>query len=325
MQFSRISETAHYVPSKCVTNDDLSELMDTSDEWITSRTGIKKRHISTGEITSDLAAKVAEQLLNKRQVVAETVDFIIVATMTPDFATPSTACLVQSKVGLKNSFAFDVSAACSGFVYALSVGSALIESGKYRLGMVIGAETLSRVVDWEDRSTSVLFGDGAGGVLLEACSEKRFIAESLHSDGTRGMALTAGQLSQATPFFENELDYNSKLSMNGREIFDFAIREVRRNISDVVEKSPFDIAEVDYLLLHQANMRIIKSIAKKLKISEERFLMNMSSYGNTSGASIPILLDEAVENKTLSIGSGQKVVFTGFGGGLTWGSLLVEL
>lgn len=326
MQFSRIVESAHYVPQKCVTNDDLSELMDTSDEWIATRTGIKARHVTEGMTTSDLGVEVAKILIQKNGCQSKNIDFIIVATMTPDYATPSTACLVQAKINAVNAFSFDISAACTGFVYALSVANSLIESGRYKKGIVIGAETLSRVLDWDDRSTAVLFGDGAGGVILEATSEKHFIAEALHSDGARGLALTSGRLSQSTPFSHVvESDFSNKLYMNGREIFDFATREVRMNISEVIDKSPYELSDIDYFLLHQANMRIIKSIAKKMKLPEERFLMNMMSYGNTSGASIPILLDEAIEKQQLSIGSGQKLVLTGFGGGLTWGSLLIEL
>lgn len=200
MAFAKISQAAYYVPSQVVTNDDLSKIMDTSDEWIASRTGIKERRISQTEDTGDLASQVAEQLLQKAALKAEEIDFIIVATITPDSMMPSTAARVQAAIGAVNAFAFDLTAACSGFIFALSVAEKLIKSGQYRKGLVIGAEVLSKTIDWTDRATAVLFGDGAGGVLLEADSSEHFLAESIHSDGRRGESLTSGNHAISSPF-----------------------------------------------------------------------------------------------------------------------------
>lgn len=319
-KYTKITYTSRFVPENVVTNHQLSQLMDTSDEWIRTRTGIKQRHIVTEETTSDLCSKVAAQLLEKSSKAASEIDFILVATITPDFGMPSVACQVQGAIQASNAFAFDISAACSGFVYALSMADKLIQSGKYQTGIVIGGETLSKVLDWNDRSTAVLFGDGAAGVLVEATETQHVIDEKLQSDGVRWSSLTSGYGQNKSPFFKKEDEQSSYLQMDGRSIFDFAIKDVSKNILSLVDDST-----VDFLLLHQANVRIIDKIAKKTKIYREKFLTNMDHYGNTSAASIPILLDEAVEAGTLVIGSNQRVVLTGFGGGLTWGSILLTL
>ena len=297
--YARISCTSRYVPENCVTNHQLSEMMDTSDEWIHSRTGISERRIVTQENTSDLCHQVAKQLLEKSGKQASEIDFILVATVTP---------------------AFDISAACSGFVYALSMAEKLVLSGRYQTGLVIGGETFSKMLDWTDRSTAVLFGDGAAGVLIEAAETPHFLNEKLQADGQRWAALTSGYTINESPFYQGHEQASKTLQMEGRSIFDFAIKDVSQNILSLVTDET-----VDYLLLHQANVRIIDKIARKTKISREKFLTNMDKYGNTSAASIPILLDEAVENGTLILGSQQRVVLTGFGGGLTWGSLLLTL
>jgi 3-oxoacyl-[acyl-carrier-protein] synthase-3 len=319
-KYTKITYTSRFVPDNVVTNHQLSSFMDTSDEWIRTRTGIESRHIATKESTADLCTKVAQQLLAKSGKTPDAIDFIIVATITPDYGMPSVACQVQGALQAVNAFAFDISAACSGFVYALSMADKFIQSGKYQTGLVIGGETLSKVIDWQDRSTAVLFGDGAAGVMVEAADTCHFIDEKLQSDGQRGTSLTSGYVNNQSPFYEAINQQPSFLQMNGRAIFDFAINDVAKNIACIV-----DDASVDYLLLHQANVRIIDKIAKKTKIAREKFLTNMDQYGNTSAASIPILLDEAVEQKTLVIGSNQRVVLTGFGGGLTWGSILLTL
>ncbi|WP_430612220.1 beta-ketoacyl-ACP synthase III [Enterococcus sp. DIV0876] len=317
--FGKITATASYVPEKIVTNDDLSHLMDTSDEWIYSRTGIKERRISVGENTSDLCFKVAVRLLEKANIAPEELDFILVATITPDFNTPAVACQVQGMIGAANAFAFDISAACAGFVYALSMAEKLIRTGSKK-GLVIGGEVLSKVLDWEDRSSAVLFGDGAAGIVLEATNEQHILKESLKADGTRGMSLTSGFRSNHNPFSTNAPAYNACMQMVGREIFDFATRDVVKSIAEIIENQ-----EVDFYLLHQANARILDKVARKLKQPREQFLQNMQFYGNTSAASIPLLLDEEVKKGTLSLGSGQRVVFSGFGGGLTWGTMLATL
>jgi 3-oxoacyl-[acyl-carrier-protein] synthase-3 len=317
--FGKITATASYVPEKIVTNDDLSNLMDTSDEWIHSRTGIKKRRVAVGENTSDLCIRVAQTLLQDAQLSAESLDFILVATITPDFNTPAVACQVQGAIGAVNAFAFDISAACAGFVYALSMAEKLIRTGAKK-GLVIGGEVLSKVLDWNDRSTAVLFGDGAGGLLLEASSEQHLLKESLKADGTRGMSLTSGFRTNENPFSQNAPAYSACMQMIGREIFDFATRDVVASINDLIQDEA-----IDYFLLHQANSRILDKVARKLKQPREKFLQNMQDYGNTSAASIPLLLDEEIKRGTLSLGSGQKVVFSGFGGGLTWGTMLATL
>lgn len=317
--FGKITATASYVPDKIVTNDDLSHLMDTSDEWIYSRTGIKERRISVGENTSDLCGKVAVKLLDEANVNPEELDFILVATITPDFNTPAVACQVQGMIGATNAFAFDISAACAGFVYALSMAEKLIRTGSKK-GLVIGGEVLSKVLDWEDRSSAVLFGDGAAGVLIEASTKQHIIKESLKADGTRGMSLTSGFRSNQNPFSTNAPAYHACMQMAGREIFDFATRDVVSSIAEIIENE-----EVDYYLLHQANARILDKVARKLKQPRAQFLQNMQHYGNTSAASIPLLLDEEVKKGTLTLGSGQHVVFSGFGGGLTWGTMLAAL
>lgn len=320
-KFGKITATASYVPEKVVTNDQLAEIMDTSDEWIFSRTGIKQRHIATNENTSDLCTAVAQQLLTKSQTAPEELDFIIVATITPDYAMPSVACQVQGNIGAVNALAFDLSAACSGFVYGLATAEKFLRTGSQK-GLVIGGEVLSKVVDWQDRGTAVLFGDGAAGVLLETSDQPSILKESLKADGTRGMSLTSSFTPNQNPYFQEEASQSVHLAMNGREIFDFATRDVVKAIDQVIAE---DRESIDYFLLHQANSRILDKVSKKLKMPREKFLQNMDRYGNTSGASIPLLLDEAVTSGTLTIGSNQKLVLSGFGGGLTWGTLLLTL
>lgn len=320
-QYTKISCTARYVPSNVVINDQLSKIMDTSDEWIVSRTGIRSRHISIAENTSDLSTKVAGYLLEKSGKKANEIDFIIVATMTPDFGTPSVACQVQGRIGAHQAFAFDISAACSGFIYGLSVADKLIRTGK-KCGLVIGSETLSKVIDWQDRTTAVLFGDGAAGVLVEASPTQYFLNEKLCSDGTRNESLTSGYTENKNPYYKETEEVSKYLKMNGRQIYDFSLKDVTKNIKDILADEK---ETIDYFLLHQANKRIIEKISKKLAIPREKFLTNMESNGNTSAASIPLLLDESVDKGVLKLGSNQKIVLTGYGGGLTWGSLLVTL
>ncbi|MCL2112596.1 beta-ketoacyl-ACP synthase III [Lactococcus protaetiae] len=325
MTFAKITQVAHSVPKKVVSNDDLSKIMDTNDEWIYSRTGIKNRHISTGENTSDLAADVAQKLLTNASVSADSIDFIIVATITPDSLMPSTAARVQAKIGAINAFAYDLTAACSGFVFALSTAEKLLASGNYKRGIVIGAEVFSKIMDWSDRSTAVLFGDGAGGVLLENTGiQPLIIAEKLQTDGSRGDSLLSGLTDINTPFAT--VNYESKsLSMEGRAIFDFAVRDVPKNIKATLEEAQISSEEIDFYLLHQANSRILDKMAKKLGVERSKFLQNMQEYGNTSAASIPLLLSESVKNGIFTLDGKTKIVLTGFGGGLTWGTTIINL
>ena len=324
MKYARISQVAHYAPRQVITNADLAEIMDTSDEWISSRTGIKKRHLAYDESTSDLATKVAEKLLTKADLSADELDFIIVATITPDSLMPSTAARVQANIGAKKAFAFDLTAACSGFVFALSMGEKLIASGTYQKGLIIGSETLSKVVDWTDRGTAVLFGDGAGGVLLESTQRQYFLAEKQGTDGSRGEKLTSGFLGLSSPFAQETPD-QKYLAMDGRAIFDFAIRDVAQSISETIEASHLEVEDIDYFLLHQANERILNKMAKKLGVSRNKIPANMMEYGNTSAASIPILLSECVEQGIISLNGNQTILLSGFGGGLTWGTLIVTI
>lgn len=323
-QFAKISQVAHAVPSQVISNDDLSNIMETSDEWIASRTGIRRRHIVREEQTSDLASSVGRQLLEKSGLAPEELDFIIVATITPDSSMPSTAARVQASLGAVNAFAFDLTAACSGFVFALTTGEKLISSGRYQKGLIIGAEVLSKTVDWSDRSTAVLFGDGAGGVLLEATDRQHFLAEINRTDGARGQGLTSGFTGLTAPF-SDKTGHAPYLQMDGRAIFDFAIRDVTKTIAQVMELAGVTAEQVDYFLLHQANIRILDKMAKKLKVDRDKFPANMMEYGNTSAASIPILLSECVQAGTIRLDGSQTILMSGFGGGLTWGALVLTL
>lgn len=324
MVFARIAQAAVYAPEQVITNDDLSAIMDTSDEWISSRTGIRRRHITRNETTSDLGTQVAKQLISKAGLSAEDIDFIIVATITPDSLMPSTAARIQANVGAVNAFAMDLTAACSGFVFALATADKFIQSGMYKRGIVIGAETLSKTLDWSERSSSVLFGDGAGGVLIEASETKHFLAESLHTDGSRGFSLTSGKVGLSSPFSEEETD-DKFLKMDGRAIFDFAIRDVSKSIKALIEASDVAAEDLDYLFLHQANIRILDKIAKKIGVDVDKLPANMMEYGNTSAASVPILLSEYVDKGYIKLDGSQTVLFSAFGGGLTWGSLIVKI
>ena len=324
MAFAKISQIAHYVPEQVVTNHDLSQMMDTNDEWISSRTGIRQRHISRTESTSDLATEVAKKLMGDAGIAGEELDFIILATMTPDSMMPSTAARVQANIGAKKAFAFDLTAACSGFVFALSTAEKFMASGRFRKGLVIGSETLSKAVNWSDRSTAVLFGDGAGGVLLEVSDKQHFLAESLNSDGSRSECLTYGYSGLNSPFADQE-DADSFLKMDGRRIFDFAIRDVAKSIIQTIEDAPVEVGDLDYLLLHQANIRILDKMARKIGVDRDKFPANMMEYGNPSAASIPILLSECVDKGMIRLDGSQTILLSGFGGGLTWGTLILTI
>lgn len=324
MAFAKISQVAHYVPEQVVTNDDLAQIMDTNDEWISSRTGIKQRHISRTESTSDLATEVAKKLLKQAGIKGEDLDFIILATITPDSMMPSTAARVQANIGAKKAFAFDLTAACSGFVFALSTAEKFISSDRFQKGLVIGSETLSKAVDWSDRSTAVLFGDGAGGVLIESNEIPHFLAESLNSDGSRSECLTYGNSGLNSPFSDQE-NTDSFLKMDGRAVFDFAIRDVAKSIKETIGVSSIEARDLDYLLLHQANIRILDKMAKKIGVDREKLPANMMEYGNTSAASIPILLSECVEKDMIHLDGSQTILLSGFGGGLTWGTLILTI
>ena len=324
MYNSKITAFANYLPPKAVTNDDLSLMVETNDEWIKTRTGISKRHVSTGETAADLCIKAATKLIKNSGIDPLDVDVLIVATITPDFSTPNTACLVQAAIGADNAFAFDLSAACSGFVYAMSVADKYIKSGAAKNILVFGSEVLSAITDWSDRSSCVLFGDGAGGVLVQASEDcAGVIAEDIHSIGADGYKLTGNALYIDTPFFDNKKEKQPYLKMDGKAIFTFATKRVPQSVSAVLEKAGVSKDEIAYIVPHQANYRIVEAMAKKLSVPVEKFFMNIENCGNTSSASIPIALADMAEKNLLKEGS--KIVLTGFGGGLTWGSLLIEL
>lgn len=322
----QIIKTAKYLPKKILTNNDLSEIMETSDKWIYSRTGIHQRHISENENTSDLATKVAINLLNQEGLAAKDLKFIIVATMTPDYLTPSTAAIVQGNIGAEKAFCFDISAACSGFEYALSVAKNYLNENDY--GIVIGSEVVSKVLDWSDRSTSVLFGDGAAGALVKGVSLENdsLIAEKLITYGDLNNHLVSGFSDVKQHNFDNKDEnvFNSSFfKMNGREIYNFATRNVTKHIKEIVTEANIEFSDIDYFVLHQANNRLIKKIASKLDISEEKFPTNVEFYGNTSAASVPILLDELIKNKKIK--KGNTILICGFGGGLTIGAQILKM
>ncbi|MES2961925.1 MAG: beta-ketoacyl-ACP synthase III [Pseudomonadota bacterium] len=315
---SKISATGSYLPKKILLNAELAKTVDTSDEWITDRTGIKQRHVvSDGELTSDIATHAVLKTLEKAGKKAEEIDLIIVATTTPDLTFPATATTVQAKIGAINAFAFDIQAVCSGFVYALATADNFIKSGQVKNALVIGAETLSRIVNWEDRNTCVLFGDGAGAVLLEATSEENcgIIASDLHSDGTLNNLLktTGGpSLNQQTGFIE----------MAGKEVFKHAVEKMSKSVLSVLEKAGLTSKDIDLLVPHQANARILNAVATKLEIPEEKVVLTVHNHANTSAASIPLALDYA--NSQGRIKKGDVVVLEALGGGLTWGSVLLR-
>ena len=322
-----IRGTGSYLPGKIITNDDLSEVVDTNDEWISSRTGICQRHISEGETTSEMAAKAAVAALEDAEVSPEEVELIIVATMTGDEAMPGTACKVQKEIGAVHAACFDLSAACTGFVFALNTANAYLASGMYRNALVIGADMVSKVIDWTDRATCVLFGDGAGAVVL-TCTDKKGYRFISHSDGSMGNALMLEHhydrnLETEQHRLSIEQSASSKVSMDGQAVFRFAVRRVPQVIEEVLCVNGLSREEIDCYVLHQANQRIVEAVAKRLKEPLGKFPMNLQNYGNTSSASIPILLNELDQSKRLK--TGDRIVMAGFGGGLTWGASYIEL
>jgi 3-oxoacyl-(acyl-carrier-protein) synthase III len=319
---AKIIGTGSYFPDNIVTNDYLSTIVDTNDEWIRTRTGILERRISNGEGTSQIAAKAAKNALINAGIEAEEIEYIIVATMSGDHYLPNTACEVQSAIGAANATCFDINAACSGFVFALNTANAYIKAGIMNTALVIGAETLSRQIDWMDRSTCVLFGDGAGAVVLKATEESEGIISMVTgSNGLKGDVLTCAEREIVNPFVKKDIkiDY---MKMDGQEVFKFAVKVVPKCIEEVLEKAALKKEEIKYFVLHQANKRILESVAKRLDVSIEAFPMNLDRYGNTSAASIPILLDEMNQKEMLD--KGDKIILSGFGGGLTWGATLIE-
>lgn len=303
-----------------MTNNDLAQIVETNDEWIRSRTGIGERRIATTESTSYMAANAAMRALEQSGVKPEEIDLILLGTSSPDYCFPNGACEVQGIIGAVNAACYDISAACTGFVYALNTAHAFISSGIYKTALVIGSDVLSKLIDWTDRGTCVLFGDGAGAVVVKA-DETGILGINMHSDGTKGNVLTCGSRTNGNFLLgkKPELGY---MTMDGQEVFKFAVRKVPECIKQVLDDAGVAAEEVKYFVIHQANYRIIESIAKRLKVSVDCFPVNMEHYGNTSGASVPLLLDEI--NRKGMLKSGDKIVFSGFGAGLTWGATLLE-
>lgn len=320
---SKIKYTGAYVPDRIVDNHELSNYVDTNDEWIKSRTGVGERHFTMEENTSDLAAGAAKDILKKGNIDPLSIELIIVATVSPDYTTPATACLVQAKIGAKNAVAFDVAAACSGFVFSLSIADKFIKSGVYKNALVIGAEVLSKLMDFNDRTTCVLFGDGSAGVFLERGENGGILSEDIGSDGERGMSLTAGKAMPSNIINGHEKNKDVFIQMDGKAVFDFATRQCPKCIHKLADDAKIDLDSIKYVIPHQANSRIIDVIARKVKIPVEKFYLNMYYYANTSSASIPIALNEMMEKGMLK--EGDKIILIGFGGGLTWGSMLIEL
>ena len=320
----RIIGVGSYVPPKVVTNDDLSKIVDTNHEWILDRTGICERRVSEGEDTSSIAYKAAVDALKKANITGEDLDLIIVATITPDSFIPSVACMLQKMIGTKNATAFDISAACTGFIYSLEVAENLIKGGKYKRALVVGAETLSKIVDWTDRSTCILFGDGAGACVIEAVkeSDSKIINTYSMSDGEKWSALTTGANDVKSPFSKQENIKNKHIQMNGREVFKFATSVMVDSVKKVLEGTKYSLEDIDYVVPHQANLRIIDYAAKKLSIPREKFYVNLDRFGNTSSASIPIALSDMYNQGKLE--TGNLIVLVGFGGGLTCGATLIK-
>ena len=317
---ARIAGIGAYAPETIVTNDDLAKIVETSDEWISSRTGIKERRISIEEETSDLAAKAAERALAAAGVKAEELDIIIMGTSSPDCNYPSGACEVQAKIGAVNAVAFDVSAACAGFIFAMNIVQGFFKAGIYQTALIIGAETLSKVTDWSDRSTCVLFGDGAGAAVLKNDSVG-MIDMLMGADGTKGDFLKCKSRTLGN-FLTGTKPELGLMTMDGQEVFKFAVKRVPESVETLLKRNAVAKEEIKYYVLHQANERIVEAVSRRLKEPMEKFPMTIAKYGNTSTASIPLLLDDMLKKGMLK--NGDKIVMSGFGAGMTWGAVLLE-
>lgn len=321
MKDVKIAAADFAVPAHVVTNSDLSMIMDTSDEWIVKRTGIKRRHISQQENTSDLAIRVAQGLLKQTSSTAVDIDLIIVATMSPDNMTPATAAIVQGQIGAENAVCFDISAACSGFSYAFSIARSMLLINHWQRALVIGAEVLSKLLDWQDRSTAVLFGDGAGGVLLESSSSPHLLGQNLRTFGDKGNQLVAGHWEVTKDLRQNERHLTA-FSMNGQEVYRFATHEVPKSILAACAEAQIGLEQIDHFILHQANARIIDQVARKLKQPLNKFAVDIDEYGNTAAASEAILLAEMIQKGQIK--PGEIIALSGFGGGLTTATLIFK-
>ncbi|MGN8799568.1 beta-ketoacyl-ACP synthase III [Candidatus Merdisoma sp. HCP28S3_D10] len=316
-----IKGTGSCVPGRILTNEDLTKLVDTSDAWIQERTGIRQRHIAVEETTVSLAAKAARRALADARMEAGELDLLVVSTISPTRIMPCTACEVQAAIGAGTAFCFDISAACSGFVAAWNTVCAYMAAGLAKKALIVGSECLSRLTDWTDRSTCVLFGDGAGAVAVEAEEGSGFLPAA-YSDGAAGEALTLESLHAGGPFRQEAGTDSAWMKMDGQAVFKFAVRRVPQVIEEVLEKNRLRKEDISHYVLHQANRRIVEAVAKRLQEPLGKFSMNLQEYGNTSSASIPILLDEL--NRSGELKKGERLVLAGFGGGLTWGAAVTE-
>lgn len=321
MTFARITGTGGYLPEKVLTNYDLEKIVDTTDQWIRERTGIEKRHIALeGQTTVDLAERASRHAMEAAGVKPEEIDLIVLATTTPDRIFPSTACLLQSRLDIHGCAAFDVQAVCTGFVYALGVAEKFIKTGSAKKALVVGAETLSRLLNWEDRGTCVLFGDGAGAVVLEADEETGILSTHLHADGDYEALLRVPYgISQG---FERMDEVNSKIEMRGNEVFKMAVNTLGRIVDETLQANELQKSDIDWLVPHQANIRIINATARKLKMSMDHVVVTVHEHGNTSAASVPLALDTAVRDGRIQ--KGEMLLLEAFGGGFTWGSALLR-
>ena len=317
---TKIIGTGSYVPAQIVTNDDLSKIVETNDQWIRSRTGIGERRIATDDSTSDMAAKAAKKAIEQAGIDPAQIDLIILGTSSPDYCFPNGACEIQAKVGAVNAACFDISSACTGFVFALSTAHAYISSGLYKTALVVGADLLSKLVDWTDRSTCVLFGDGAGAAVLKA-EETGIIDMMMGADGTKGdvLACTSRTVGNFLTGTKPELGF---MTMDGQEVFKFAVRKVPESVMELLQRTGTKREDIKYYVLHQANERIIEAAARRLKEPMEKFPMTIGQFGNTSTASIPLLLDDMIQKDMLK--RGDKIIMSGFGAGMTWGAVLME-
>ena len=321
MKYSRITGTGSYLPEKVLTNHDLEKIMDTSDEWIRDRTGIYKRHIAAGgETTCDLAEIAASRAMEAAGRTPRQIDLIVLATTTPDRVFPSTACLLQQRLDIHGTAAFDVQAVCTGFVYALGIADKFIKTGSAKCALVVGAETLSRIVDWNDRGTGILFGDGAGAVILEASDEPGILSTHLHADGSYEHLLTVP--AGISSGYDKVLAGQAYVQMQGNEVFKMAVNTLGRIVDETLAANNMEKSDVDSLIPHQANIRIIQATARKLKMSMDNVVVTVDEHGNTSAASVPLALDVAVRDGRIK--RGEILLMEAFGGGFTWGSALIK-
>jgi 3-oxoacyl-[acyl-carrier-protein] synthase-3 len=321
VSYARITGTGSYLPEKILTNHDLEKMVETSDEWIRDRTGISERHIAAdGEFTVDLAEQAARNAIDAAGVSVDDIDLIIVATTTPDRVFPSTACLLQQRLDIHGCAAFDVQAVCTGFVYALGIANQFFQAGTAKCALVVGAETLSRIIDWKDRNTCVLFGDGAGAVVLQSSEEPGILSSHLHADGSYESLLTVPYgVSTGT---SQILEGSGGITMKGNEVFKMAVNTLGRIVDETLAHNNLEKSDIDWLVPHQANIRIINATAKKLSMSLDHVVVTVDKHGNTSAASVPLALDVAVRDGRIQ--KGETLMLEAFGGGFTWGSVLLK-